>query len=218
MAANPDSTAEANAGSTSAAKPHNAPRARRLSAAWTARSVAVWNDETMTPRRPAGLLDGRGRERRHGLPRVPPRVLGGVLDLDVDHHALAHGQDVGQQGHLGGQIGHSELIDHADPGNLGVVVHGQGPVGGEADIELDSVGAQPPGLGEGLDGVLGESFCATPMCKDRRHRTGVIFSSRFLCACARTFTKNSLPGSRQTVTLFFVNPLFTDGHLLGPIM
>ena len=47
-AAKPASTAAASAGSTSEPKPHNAPRARRPSAAWTARSVAVWKEETMT--------------------------------------------------------------------------------------------------------------------------------------------------------------------------
>jgi len=33
------------------------------------------------------------------------------------------------------------------------------------------------------------------MCIDCRHRAQVIFPSRFLRACARTFNKNSLPGS-----------------------
>ena len=63
----------------------------------------------------------------------------------------------------------SSAID-ADPGDLGVVVDGQGAVGGEAHVELDPVGPQPPGLGEGVDGVLGEPFGATPMCKDGGHR------------------------------------------------
>ena len=79
---------------------------------------------------------------------------------------------------MGGQVGHPELVDRADPGDLGIVVDGQGAVGREAHIELDPVGAQPPGLGEGVDGVLGESLGTTPMCEDGGHRAPVIFPSR----------------------------------------
>ncbi len=217
-AAKPASTARARAGSTSAPNPQSAPSASRPSAACTARNVAVWKDETITRAVQPGLLDRRRRQRRHGLPGVPPRVLGRVLDLDVDHHAFADGQDVGQQGHVGGQVGHPELVDRADTGDLRVVVDGQGPVRREAHIELDAVGTQPPGLGEGVDGVLGEPLGTTPVCEDRGHRGPVIFPSRFHRDSGRTFIKNSLPGCRQTVTLFSVNPLFTDGHLLDPIM
>ena len=105
-----------------------------------------------------------------------------------------------------------------NPGILRVVVDGQGTVGGEPHVELDPVGPQAPGLGEGIDGVLGEPFGATPMSEDGGHRGGVTSLSRFHRRGLRTFTKNSLPGLRQTVTLFFVHPLFTDGHHLGSIM
>ena len=77
------------------------------------------------------------------------------------------------------QFGHLELVDRADPRDLGIVVDGEGAVGSEAHIELDAVGAQSPGLGESLDGVLGESVRATPMGKDGSHWTPVIFPSRF---------------------------------------
>ena len=105
-----------------------------------------------------------------------------------------------------------------EPGDLGVVVDGQGPVGRQAHVELDPVGAQPPGLGEGVEGVLGEPLGATPMGEDGGHRARVTSASRFHRDGGRIFTKNSLPGRRRAVTLFCVNPLFTDGHLLGPIM
>ena len=96
---------------------------------------------------------------------------------------------------MGGQVGHPELVDRADPGDLGIVMDGQAPVGREAHIELHAVGAEPPGLGEGVDGVLGETLGTTPMCKDGGHRTTVIFPSRIHRESGRIFTKNSLPGS-----------------------
>ena len=116
-------------------------------------------------------LDGRRRQRRHRLGRVPPRVLGSVLDLDVDDHAVADGQDIGQERHMGRQVGHAQRGDGAEPGDLGVVVHGQGPVGGEPHVQLDPVGPQAPRLGEGVQRVLGEPLGATPVRIHRRHRS-----------------------------------------------
>ena len=147
------------------------------------------------PRRPARLVDGRRRERRHGLAGVPPGVLGGVLDLDVDHHALADRQHVSEQRHMGRQVGHLELGDGPDPGDLGVVVDGQGTVGGQAHVELDAVGAQAPGLGEGVDGVLGEPLACNPYVQRRRSSDPRHLRRHDSTVTgAETFTKNSLPG------------------------
>ena len=77
---------------------------------------------------------------------------------------------------MGREVGHAELADRTEAGHLGVVVDGQAAVGGEVDIELDAVRAAAAGLGEGLQGVLGEAvggvfgrLGATPMSPDCGH-------------------------------------------------
>ena len=61
----------------------------------------------------------------------------------------------------------------AEPGDLGVVVDSQGPVGRQADVQLDPVGAQAPGLGEGLQRVLRRSLLCNPY--GRRPPSGAAF-------------------------------------------
>jgi hypothetical protein len=71
---------------------------------------------------------------------------------------------------VGGELGDGELADRAEAGDLGVVVDGEAGVGGQADIELDAVGAAAAGLGEGVQGVLDEAVLgATPVGKDADH-------------------------------------------------
>ena len=184
------------------AKPQSAPRARRAVGRLDGAQRGDLERRDDDPVGPAGLLDRRRRQRRHGLAGIPRRVLGGVLDLDVDGHPLAHRQDVGQERHVGGQVRHAELADHTETRDLGVVVDGQGPVGGQAHVELDPVGPEPTGLGERVERVLDESLGATPVSEDgghgsrrRRARHGSTAS-----ACGK-FTQNSLPGPRRAVTL-----------------
>ncbi len=172
----PASAASASAGPGSAAQPHSAPRARRSSAACTASSVAGWKDETSTRSvQPASSI-AVAVERGHRLALVPAGVLGRVLDLDVDQHPVADRERVGEERDVGRQVGHAELADRPEAGDLGVVVDGQAAVGGEPHIELDAVRAAAAGLGEGLERVLGEALRggfgrlgATPMCPDGCH-------------------------------------------------
>ena len=64
---------------------------------------------------------------------------------------------------MGRQIGHAQISDDTEPRDLGVVVHGQGPVGGESHVELDPVGPQTARLDEGVQRVLGEPL-VQPLC------------------------------------------------------
>ena len=65
------------------------------------------------------------------------------------------------------------------PDDLGVVVDGQGAVGGEADVQLDPVGTESPGPDERLEGVLTDTagrIGTPPVGVDRRygHRFGTL--------------------------------------------
>ena len=122
------------------------------------------------PVRPAGGVDRLRRQGGDQLGGVPPGVGRRVLDLHVHRHAVADGQDVGQQGHVAGELGDPQLGDHPHARDLGIVVDGQRPVLGQADVEFHPVGPQTAGLGEGLDRVLPEApLRATPVCKDGSH-------------------------------------------------
>ena len=106
---------------------------------------------------------------------------------------------------MGGQVGHAEVGDRAEAGDLGVVVDGQRPVGGQAHVELDPVGPEPAGLGEGVERVLDEALGATPMSEDGRHRGRRHRPCHEYCASLfGNFTKTPcqprdgpLPSSRQ---------------------
>ena len=98
---------------------------------------------------------------------------------------------------MGGQVGHLQVGDGAEPGDRGIVVDGQRAVGGEPHVELDAVGPQAPGLGEGVDGVLGEPLGATPMSEDVGHRSAVIWTSRIRRGSCAGYQACALPQRGQ---------------------
>jgi hypothetical protein len=119
---------------------------------------------------------------------------------------------------VGGQVGHLEFGDGAEPGDLGIVGDGQGTVGGEPHVELDAVGPQPPGFDEGVNGVS-VNPSVQPLCARRRSP-----AARHLEVtippwhAPKLSTKTPCQGSGRPLPSSSVNPLFTDGHHLGPIM
>ena len=163
-------------------------------------------------------VDRFGREGGHRLAGVVAGVVGRVLDLDVDDHALAGGQDVAEERHVAGEPGHHELGHRPESGDFGVVVDRERAVGRQADVELHPVRAAPAGLGEGIDRVLHEPFCATPMSEDGRHDARRRDPSSDRRSPETNFTKNSLPGRSAPTTLFSRHTLFADGHFRGSIM
>ena len=83
--------------------------------------------------------------------RPPPRprarpgrspVVGQVLDLDVDAHAVARVQRLGEVGIDEGRSPDADLDDDPAVGQLGVVVPRRAPSSVRADVELDPVGPQ----------------------------------------------------------------------------
>jgi hypothetical protein len=119
------------------------------------------------------LVDGGDVERRHqqqlGWPvgggqtghgvadQVDVLVVGlagQVLDLDVDPHALAGLERLGEGGHVVGQVGGGKLAEQPAVLEVCVVVGDQHAVGGAPHVELDPVGARLAGGPVGRHGVV----------------------------------------------------------------
>ncbi len=119
---------------------------------------------------------------------------------------------------MGRQVGHVQVADRSDARDLGVVVDGEAPVRGQAHVELDPVAPEPAGLGERVERVLDEPLCATPVSEDGRHGAPVTPATRIPCLRFGEFTKTPCERPKGPLPFTAVNPLFTDGHLWGPIM
>ena len=98
------------------------------------------------------------------------------------------------------------------------MMHGQGPVGGQAHIELDAVGPQALGFGEGLQGVLhGSRRCGLdgrrpPSSEPLSPDTPSIFTVPF-----ENFTK-LLASTAPSHYPLLVNPFSVTDTNMGPIM
>jgi len=119
---------------------------------------------------------------------------------------------------VGGQVRHAEGADRSEARDLGVVVDREAPVRGEAHVELDPVAPEPAGLGERVECVLDEPLGATPVSEDGRHRAPVTPVTRIQRLRFGEFTKTPCEPPKGPLPFTPVNPLFADGHLLGPIM
>ena len=106
---------------------------------------------------------GTPARRHHQLDHVPGHpvlgveagLAGQVLDLDVDGAARRRPRE--RRPGAGRTGGRSAVVSSATgpgPGDHRVVVDGQPAVGGQPDVQLDPVGAQLAGPGEGVEGVL----------------------------------------------------------------
>jgi hypothetical protein len=98
---------------------------------------------------------------------------------------------------VGGQVGDHQLAQRAEAWDDRVMVHHERPVGGQAHVELDAVGAQPPGLGEGLERVLDKTLCATPVSPHGRQRRPPTARSRKIGALFGKFTKTPCQARRR---------------------
>jgi len=118
---------------------------------------------------------------------------------------------------VGRQIGHAEGREQAKAVNLGIVVHGQGSVSGQMDVELDAVRSQTPGPDEGVNGVFDEAVRATPMGENRGHVSRLPCVSPIFVLLFGNFTK-LLASAASSHYPLLVNPFSLTGTSFGPIM
>ena len=101
---------------------------------------------------------GRGKSYDRVADQVDVLVVGvarEVLDLDVDAHAFAGLECLGQRGDLARQVSCGRIADEAPVGEVGVVVGHQDVIGGTSHVEFDPVGSLLERRAVGGDGVVG---------------------------------------------------------------
>ena len=115
------------------------------------------------PVRPARLVDRRRRQGGHGLPGSHPGSWGAFLISTFTTIPSQTARTSARRGTWAGRSATPRVRDHAEARDLGVVVDRQAAVGGQAHVELDPVGTEPPGLGERVERVLDETLRVQPL-------------------------------------------------------
>ena len=153
----------------------------------------TWNDDTMTRSvQPASSI-AAAVSAATASPGSHPGSWGAFLISTLTTMPSQTARTSARRGTCGGQVRHAQSRrSRRGPGSRRRGGR-PGPVGGQAHVELDPVGPEPPGLGEGVEGVLDEALGATPMSEDGGHRDGVTPMSRIQRPTARKFHENSLP-------------------------
>src|SRR5690606_1524973 len=92
-----------------------------------------------------------------------------VLDLDVDEHAGARVERLGEGGNARGQVGRRRPANEAAVWQGGIMMDHQPIVAGATYVEFDAVRALRDCEFERLDGVLGRCPRSSPMSDHERH-------------------------------------------------
>src|SRR4051794_6552693 len=138
------------------------------------RSAAVNRLDAKGRDQPAVILASlrKSGDRLIGNPigGVEVRLVGIVLDLDVDPHARTGVERCIQGGDVRRQVAGIDIDDGAAVGKARIVMDHEHPVAGRSYVELDRVATERPGEAKGLDSVLGRGPRCPAMGKYRYQR------------------------------------------------